>query len=333
MAAFRGLAAFVLAAAASTAAGDPAPALATAEPALRQIILTGFTRARAQLSLVAEVAGRVVEVSRQIGEAVGPDGVFARIDDTFLRLEQQEVEIEQQRLREQIAFDEREVLRYRELARHSNASQSQLDALEQTLRTNRHSLRVLEVKAQMLAERIERTRVRAPAGWLITARKVEPGQWVKDGEPLGAAADFSTLLVPFALTPEQHAALLVDAGGGIPLSLPDLHREVAARVYRVNPAFDPDTRKLAVDLAIEAGRDLRRGGLRAELPLTLPERSGAVALPVESIEESYDEHWLTREDGTRVQVTFLGYSPDGARARVASPGVQPGDRFRSRQEK
>jgi RND family efflux transporter MFP subunit len=309
------------------AGGDPGSILVTAESAVREIGLTGFTRARAELSLVAEIPGRVEEVFHQIGEAVGPDGVFARIDDTFLRLEQREVAVEQERLREQIAYDEREVERYRELARQSNASQSQLDTLEQALRNNRHALRALEVKQEMLAERIERTRVRAPPGWLVTARLVEPGQWVKDGDPLGTAADFSTLLVPFALTPEQHAAL--PAGGGIALALPDLGRTVAAEIYRLNPGFDPDTRKIAIELAVIGEVSPRRGGLRALLPLALPERSGAVMLPLEALEESYEEHWLTREDGSRVRVTLLGISGDGRRARVASPEVRPGERFRT----
>lgn len=323
----RPLAALLVLGLSGAALGDAGPVLVTAEPAVREIGLTGFTRARAELPLVAETPGRIEEVFHQVGEAIGPDGVFARIDDTFLRLEQREVEIEQDRLREQIAYDEREVRRYRELARQNNASQSQVDALEQALRNNRHALRALEVKRETLAERIERTRVRAPPGWLVTARRVEPGQWVKDGDSVGSAADFTTLLVPFALTPEQHAAL--PAGGQIELTLPDLGRAVAAEVYRVNPGFDPDTRKIAVELALTGEVGLRRGGLRTLLPLPLPERSGAVVLPAAALEESYEEHWLTREDGRRVQVTFLGTSADGKRVRVTSPAVRPGDRFRT----
>ena len=178
----------------ATAAAEPPPTLFTAEPALREVSLTGFTRARAELPLVAEVAGRVEAVAHQIGEAIGPEGVFAHIDDTFLRLELEEVAIEQERLREQIDYDTRELRRYQELARQSSASQAQVDTLEQTLRNNRQALRVLEVKERVLAERLARTRVRAPAGWLVTARNVEPGQWVRDGDVIGAVADFSTLL-------------------------------------------------------------------------------------------------------------------------------------------
>lgn len=37
----------------------------------------------------------------------------------------------------------------------------------------------------------------------------------------------------------------------IRLTLPDLGRETAAEVYPINPGFDPDTRKIAIELAID----------------------------------------------------------------------------------
>lgn len=315
--------------AATCGAAEPDASLVTAEPAVREIILTGFTRARAELPLVAETPGRVEEVAHDIGEPIGEDATFARLDDTFIALELEEVKVQQERLGAQIDYDQREVKRYTQLARENNASASQLDTLEQTLRDNRHELRVLEVKQRILEERLVRTRVRAPAGWRVTGRNLEPGQWVKDGETVGEAADFSALIVPFALTPEQYAALSA-SNEGISLRLPDLRRDVAAAIYRTNPGFDPATRKIAVDLQIQDRIEPRRGGLRAKLRLRLPERTGAVMLPPAAVERSYEELWVTREDGRRLRVMLLGSNAgaDGERLRVASPDIEPGQRFR-----
>jgi RND family efflux transporter MFP subunit len=313
----------------SAARSNPALPLATAEPAFRGVTLSGFTRARAQVRLVAETAGRIEEVYADIGDAIAADGLFARLDDTFIRLELEEVEVQRDRLSSQIDYDRREVERYRELARERNASPSQLDTLEQTLRDNSHALRGLEVRRKVLQERLQRTRIRAPNGWRVTARSAEPGQWVGEGEPVGAAADFSRLLVPFALTPLQLAALDA-ASEAIVLELPDLGLKASAAVYRTNPGFDPETRKVAVDLELLADLEVRRGGLRALLTLNLPERSGAVMLPAEALERSYEEYWVTREDGERLRVTVLGRVESGGTElmRVASPHIAAGDRFR-----
>jgi RND family efflux transporter MFP subunit len=308
--------------------GGPAPALATAEAAERSITLSGFTRPRAEVPLVAETSGRVVEAYADIGDRVGPEGGFARIDDTFIGLDRDEIEVQQERLRAQIEYDEREVQRYGELARQNNASASQLDALQQALRNNGHDLRALEVRERILDERLARTRVRAPEGWRITARMVEPGQWVREGETLGQAADFSTLLVPFALTPEQFEAL-ESQSGDLSLSLPDRALRLPATVHRINPGFDPETRKIAVELALAEPLDGARGGLRTELELRLPERSGAVSVPSAALEKSYEEYWLTREDGTRLNVLLLGPDRDSpGRVRVTAPGLEPGQKVR-----
>ncbi len=310
-------------------AGADEPALATARPALRAVTLTGFTRARARLPLVAESEGRVLEVSADIGDTLPADGTFARIDDTYIALELEEIAVEQTRLGEQIAYDEREAQRYRALAKKNNAAAAQLDTAEQTLRNNRHALNALDVKRRILDERQARTVVKAPPLWRITARNIEPGQWVSVGQQLGEAASFDPVLVPFALTPQELNAL--QASDPIRLQLPDLDLTVEAAIYRINPGFDAETRKIAVDLALSGTPSPGRGGLRALLDLRLPERSGAVELPAEAVRSTFEEHWVQPEDGEPVRVLLLGSAdgPDGGqRLRISAPGLDPGDRFR-----
>jgi hypothetical protein len=157
---------------------------------------------------------------------------------------------------------------------------------------------------------------------------VEPGQWVREGETLGQAADFSTLLVPFALTPEQFEAL-DSQSEDLRLGLPDRATSLPAKVHRTNPGFDPETRKIVVELAISEPVERARGGLRAELELGLPERSGAVSVPRTALHKSYEEYWLTREDGTRLPVLLLGPDRDAPeRVRVTAPGLAPGQKIR-----
>jgi len=314
----------------SGGAAEPGVPLVATEPALREVTLTGFTRARAELPLATETAGRVVAVAYDIGETIGQDGIFARLDDTFIKLELAEVEVQQERLRTRIAYDRREIKRHTELARRKHTSASELDALEQTLRDNRYELQALEIRHKVLRERLLRTRIRAPAGWRITRRNLEPGQWVQDGENVGAAADFTTLIVPFALTPDQYKTLVDSDNDGLRLHLPDLKREVAASIYRTYPGFDPVTRKIAVDLALRDRIGPHRGGLRARLGLRLSERTGAVTLPIAAVEHSHEELWVTREDSQRLRVILLGsdQGPDGERLHVAAPDLAPGQRFR-----
>lgn len=323
------LLAALLAVALVTACPRPAPAqeLATALPATSRIQLSGFTRARAVVPLVAEATGKVLRVLADVGQPVGQGGVFALVDPTFIQLELRDNAVQQDRLRARIAYDDTEAARYRRLVDQGSAAQARLDELEQALSQSRHELAALEVGHDVLAERLARTRVTAPAGWLVMAREAEPGQWVTQGQTLGQAGDFGTLLVPFALAPEQLAALQ-GAGGALTLALPDLGREVPATVHRIYPGFDPETRKTAVDLAV-TGLPGARGGLRAVLALEVPDPAGGVLLPRAAVSERYEQHWVRRDDGTEVQVVLLGNhgGPGGDLLRVASPEIAPGQRF------
>jgi multidrug efflux pump subunit AcrA (membrane-fusion protein) len=267
-------------------------------------------------------------VTTEIGEPIGSSGLFARLDDTFIRLDLEANRIQQAQLRSTLDYAQREAKRYQELARKGNASKQRLDELEQTYRDHQHRLDELVVRERILEQRLVRTKVTAEPGWLVTMRRVEPGQRVNEGDVLGEVGDFSTLLVPFALSPGQISALDRQRDD-LTVTLPDLDLEVPVRIYRVNPGFDATTRKTALDLAIDADLPQHRGGLRAQLVLKLPEATGAVMLPEKAVEESYEEFWVTREDGERLRVVRLGNhsGPDGTWIRLTGPGIAPGDRF------
>ena len=303
-----------------------APHLFRARPAVRQVVLTGFTRARARIKITSEVSGRCLSVAAQVGQAIPPDGVFARLDDVFVRLELEANRVEQARLASRVAYLEKEVKRSRSLVRRRSQAQSELDRLEDQLGQARYRLRALAIAAKTLRERQRRFALTAPAGWLVIQRLLEPGQWVARGMVVGVVGDFSTLYVPLALSHPQLRALRRQAGK-LRLRLPELGRLVPARLARVSPAFDPATRKINLDLAIKGGLEQMRGGLRAELTLEMPDPSGAVLVPAAALSRRYQEYWLTRKDGSQVRVLVLGDGPGGSK-RVASPQVKPGQRFR-----
>lgn len=309
------------------AASLPAAAaeIVSALPAGRDVTLTAFTRARASMDLTAENPGRVLAVAGEVGQAIGRDGVFARLDPTLTVLELEKNRVEQARLASAAAYLDKEAGRYRTLVAGNVADQASLDKLEQDLDAARRQLAALKVEEKRLAEVIARHVVRAPAGWRIVRRDVEPGQWVAAGQVLGRAGDFARLLAPLALAPEELAALR-RVGKDLRVSLPDLGLDVPAEVYRVSPAFDPDTRKTALDLALRGDLPELRGGLRVLLRLTVPDAAGAVLLPEAALRRRYDEYFLLREGGERVPVVLLERTADG-RVRVANHTLKPGDRF------
>lgn len=301
--------------------------LFAAKPAVRTVTLTAFTRARTEMTLVSEVSARCVEVLADVGDDIGENGVFARLDDTFVRLDLDANLVEQEKLKSRVAYLEKEVGRYRDLASREHVSQSVLDKLEQDLDQARLALDGLKTACAALREKLARHTVRAPRGWTVIERSVEPGEWVSPGTPLARLGDYSQLVVPFALSPEEYDRVI--SQNPLVLNLSETGRKVSARILRTDPTFDPQTRKIGVDLVVTEKLPRQRGGVRVELAIVLPDPSGAVLVPEYALEERFEEFWLTRENGDQVRVVKLGPGP-GSTVRVLSPEVSPGDRFKTR---
>ncbi len=303
-------------------------ATAVAQPALFEQTLTGYTRARHVMEIAGEESGRCLKVFADVGDTIPSNGIFATLDTTFIDLSIRKNAAEIKRLQSEVDYNVKETDRYTGLVQQGLDDQSSLDSL-----VNRRDKVILELEALRieeanLRERRARFVITAHPGWRVSERNVEPGEWVAAGKIVGKAADFQTMLVPFAFTPEEFG-FLRRKNGSAQLFFPDEGKNgkmIPARVERVSPTFDPATRKIKVDLSVSEGLQEKRGGLRAILTVNLPDPSGAVYLPAKCVQERYEEHWATAANGTALRVVFLGKGPNGT-VRVRSPLVHPGQSF------
>jgi len=306
--------------------------LATALPAERTVMLTGFTRARTVMDLSAETSGKVEKVFADVGDKIPDEGKFACLDSTFVDLDIAINRYEMARIGVEMRFFEKQVGRYRQLVDKRSSAQLQLDEVERSLAASGHQLEKLNLQDRVLKERKRLYCITAPPGWLVIERFVEPGEWLSTGNPVAKIGDFSRLVVPFALAMAEYRALL-DASKDLHLHLPDIGVTVPAQVGRISPGFDAESRKIKVEIQIDGGMERLRGGVRAELSLIVPSRSDVVLVPENAVQERYEEFWLQRADGEEVRVVYLGRAgaetEDGMPlVRVRSPEVAPGDRFR-----
>lgn len=295
------------------------------EPAFRTVTLSGFTRARQSLSLSFDLAGRVVSVNADIGDTLAEGQAYACLDTTFIALERAENRSLRRRTEANIRFFSKQVERLKRLAAANNSAQSQLDDSQRELQTSRADLARQRTQDKTLAERERRHCVKPPSGWVLTERMVEPGQWARSGEPIGTAKNFNTLLIPLSVSTEELTALRSQASW--PIYLPEIRQRTSAHIERMSPAFDPNTRKIALDLAITGIDGFSRGGLLAELNIELPE-AGVVQIDQRAVVRRYEEEFLLRTDGSRLPISVLGTAASKDKLLVSAPGLSAGQPFR-----
>lgn len=306
-----------------------------AKAATRVVVLTGFTRARHTANVVSEEEGRVAAVNLDVGQ-FAESVPYVLLDRTFIDIAIEQNRVQRDRLTNRLTYLNNEAERYTRLGASETVDASTVERVVNDRDQIRLELAGLKVQAEELAERRRRFAVRVPDGWRLIERGVEPGEWVMRGQMVGRAGDYRTLLVPFALSPQEFAQVR-SQGEALQLTLPDIaDQRIAARLELINPEFDPETRKHNVELAVDGLPLGQRGGVRTELHLRVDDTGGAVTLPASAVLNRYEEHFVLTPNGERIRVAFLGEADgaedsagdgsdnDAARVRVRSPRLPPG---------
>ncbi len=301
------------------------------QPYLRTITLTGFTYPRQEMTVTSEVSGRCLEIYGDIGDRVPESGEFVKIDTTFIQLDIEANAIARQQTIRQLEEEEKSLKRYTTLLSQKSTPQARLDEVNLAADLHRLTLKNLKNEATRLQERLSRHTLTAPQGWQVIERFTESGEYIQAGKPVARLGDFTRLIVPLAVTYSELQAISVQQQ--LSLYLPDIDKNVTGTVYRSSPVFDAVTRKIHIDLIVNATQpDLPeplRGGMRIELEFVSPETTRSFIVPKSALINRYEATWLVQPDGSRVQVIYLGTTENGKSAIVSGETLQPGQSFQT----
>jgi RND family efflux transporter MFP subunit len=315
------------------AAGHRSPAsgqeIIELRPHRQAVTITGLTHPLKEMTVTSEVSGRCTAVLSEVGDTLGEDGRLAEIDTTFITHSLAANRIAREQTARQLAQEEKTLARYTTLGQQDAVTQAQLDEASLAADLHRIGLKNLANEEQRLKEQLARHTLTAPDGWRVIERHIEPGEVIQTGTPVARLGDFRRLRIPLAVTyPELR---IISAIKNLRIALPDIGGEAAAIIYRTSPVFDPQTRKIALELAVaaeQAGHDgPLRGGMRAELRFAGEVSPSTFIVPRNALLSRYEAHWLTRPDGSRVKVLLLGSNDDGRQAVISAGNLSVGERF------
>ncbi len=297
-------------------------------PYHRELSLTGFTRAKAELSVAGEVSGRCTRIVVDRGDMVPPSGLIAELDDTFIRLDLEKNSIAQEQARRQLELEKKTLSRYTTLMQSNSAAQATYDDASLRAELYELSLKSLRNERARLQETLDRHMLYGPPGWQVIDRLIEEGAYVRQGETVFLLGDFRQLLVRFMLSYEELE--LLQKMTAIVLDFPELNATGEAQIYRVSPDFDAASRKIPVDLQVFPSAPFTassRGGLRTILTLVGKEQPGSFVVPVSSLISRYEAHWLVQADGQWKKVILLGTRDAGRQAIIGGEDLVTGETF------
>jgi len=296
------------------------------QPSYREVSFIGFSRARHDMVLSTEVAGKVKSIYVDVGDTIPKSGRVSCLDNTFTKLDINSTTNDIKQAQIDITYYKKQVKRYQDLVKKKSVSVSQLDDMQRELSTAENMAQSKQILIDRQQETLERHCIKAPWGWSVDERYVEEGQWIDIGNQVVKVGNYTSLLVPFALSVNELNALKKNKKD-LSVWLPDYKQKIPAKIERISPAFDETSRKIKVDLLLKKNLPVQRGGLRVELKLKIPDSSGVFLIPLKTLDKKFEEVWVERKKGGSLRVELLG-NANNEQVRINSAELKAGDQLK-----
>ena len=313
----------------------------------------GSVEARQSWLMGPTVAGRVLRVHVDVGQAVKAGQLLAEMDPVDLdqRLQAQDAalsraasvqaaaqaQVADAQARHQLATTS--LNRQKELARQNFISASALDAREQELQSAQAARQAAQANLQaakqdahrLQAERAavlqqrQNTRLIAPADAVVISRDAESGSTVVAGQPVLRLANPASLWVKLRVDQARSTGLAVGLPAQIVLrSSPQ--QVLAGQVQRVELQADPVTEERIAQVAFESMPTSLSIGEMAEVTVKLQPSEQALVLPQASLQTHQGRTgvWRVKDDALDFAPVQLGAASLEGRMQVMS-GLASGD--------
>ena len=260
--------------------------------------MPGVVRARNQVAIRPETAGRIVGVLAHIGEAVEQGQVLVRLDDVEARerLRQAEADVRLAEAgaaaaRARVAELEARVARTRALAQQQLVSAQELETLEAQLDATRASAdearaRVEQAQATVEERRsaLAKTEVRAPVAGRLGERRAEVGMRVDPSTVLFVVGDLEELIIEMNLTEAMLAR--VEEGQQVVIEGRATAGEpIHAQLSRISPFFAQESFTTVGEIDVDNRQGWLRPGMFVTVRILVGESRRATLVPVSAVSE------------------------------------------------
>lgn len=293
---------------------------------LRETVpLTGSLVPQRELTLAAEVTGRIETLERREGEAVAAGDLLARIDVRALRNQLEQQEATAAATLAQLDLARAQLARTESLVRRGTASATTLETETANVAQLEATYAALQRQVETARDDLSKARIVAPFDGIVSSRSVNVGTFVSPGTEMLGIVDISSMVleggIPVNYGPRlsvgQTVTVRVD---GIP------GRAFEGIIERIAPVAVSGTRVLPVYASLDNADGVLRGGMFAAGDLVLEQSAEGIAIPATAIRMEGDQPHVLRIAGDRAERVDIQVLRPWSRGRIVEvAGLRPGD--------
>jgi RND family efflux transporter MFP subunit len=279
----------------------------------RNIKVNGVLAAKRQVVVLAETAGQVEKLYREVGDAVGIGSPLAFVDATVIssQLETAKANLENSK---------RDLARFQNLAQSGAAAQQTVDQL--TVAVEAANANVVALQKQQ-----SNTTIKSPQKGVVVRRMVEKGSVVGGGAPTFMVADLSDMIMSIGLT--EMEIVQVKVGMPAKIRIDAMSRDFDAVINNIGIAADLSGR-YAVEVLIkdpEAKGGTLRPDLTGSVSFDLPTMENAIVIPRDALVDGVKDPkvYVINENKATLRRITLGVV-EGTNA-VVQGGLALGERI------
>jgi len=306
-----------------------------AAPIEQTVELTGVVMANKRVELASKVAGRIESLavvmpdgSRQnidVGLPVSQGRQLAVIDHDMHLAQVAVVEAEVKARQVQLAEAQRESKRIVGLFEAGSATEQARDQAVTASELAAAGLNLATANLDLAKINLRESTIVSPIDGIVTARHIDEGNLVGQGQRIVSLADIRTVKV-LAAVPERYSPQICQ---GMPVKIAvDAFKDrvFETKVYCVYPALDEQTHTIRLEIRLQNDGLLLRPGMFARVKLILNRRDTAVVIARDVILGGKIDppYVFVAENGhARKRIVEIGLT-DGPRCEIVS-GLKPGE--------
>jgi RND family efflux transporter MFP subunit len=191
-----------------------------------------------------KIAGHISKTIVQVGEKIRRGQILAILDDTDARLR---LTLAQNQLEQaSVTFEQasRDMQREEQLKKDGATTQTNLERISNALAAARIGRSQAQINLQQAEKNLSDTRLAAAFDGVVARRLKVEGEYVGVGAPVFEIASMKELEV--SLRVPENLIRKVKPGHEVNLSIPSLGRSVAAKILRIVPVIQENSRTFEV---------------------------------------------------------------------------------------
>lgn len=286
--------------------------------------LTGAVLPSYRYVVAPRGAGRILQITKRIGDRVSEGEVVARIDDSEYRQAVVEAEAALRsagaslaEIRVQMELAARELERARELEARKIASRSELDkaradhqALESRLKLTEAQIEQREAALASAGIRLGYSVLTASRPGFVAERFVDEGSMLASNDAVISVVGLDPAIVRTTVVEKLYSRIRVGQEAEITVdAFPD--RRFEGRIARISPLLQEASRVAEMEIEAPNAAHLLKPGMFARIGIVLSEKAAAQVVPTTAV--------VSRNGSTHVFVVARGQAV--ARLIPVQPGV------------